>query len=274
MAKLGYEIVGARLNWIPSSINDDPIPLEELEPIEPMLTIRGGWARGRLYEEDEKLVNDPGLFRRFAQLEPTPEAVLSFASEYGLLLQEGLPIGIALTSVQNEHISHVLFDASHERPFSEQYGAFAGYYAGAAEALRFWYAEVDAMREAVGLWDTSKTGDEDARVDLGIVLNEKIERNVQTRMRYAEGRSLELAVSPDCLRDALWLQLAVAVDGRKAFRKCANPACGNWFEIGKFGSRADRKFCSEACKQAVYDEKQRQKKRQSVNHVPDGETHR
>jgi hypothetical protein len=60
-----------------------------------------------------------------------------------------------------------------------------------------------------------------------------------------EGR-LRLKVSPKCLLDALWLQLAQA-SGSATFRECRN--CGDPFVAGVEGNRrGDAKFCSDQCR--------------------------
>jgi hypothetical protein len=60
-----------------------------------------------------------------------------------------------------------------------------------------------------------------------------------------EGR-LRLKVSPRCLLDALWLQLAQA-SGSASFRECWN--CHEPFVAGPKGNRrGDAKFCSDKCR--------------------------
>ena len=59
---------------------------------------------------------------------------------------------------------------------------------------------------------------------------------------YTERGRLRLKVSPTCLLDALWLQLAQAKDERAGPRQCEH--CHTTF----LGRRADAKFCSDACR--------------------------
>jgi hypothetical protein len=57
---------------------------------------------------------------------------------------------------------------------------------------------------------------------------------------------LRLKVSPKCLLDALWLQLAQA-SGSASFRECWN--CHEPFVAGPKGNRrGDAKFCSDKCR--------------------------
>jgi hypothetical protein len=57
-----------------------------------------------------------------------------------------------------------------------------------------------------------------------------------------EGGKLRLKLSPACLLDALWLQLAQAKDDRAGPRQCEQ--CGTMF----MGRRADARFCSDDCR--------------------------
>jgi hypothetical protein len=59
---------------------------------------------------------------------------------------------------------------------------------------------------------------------------------------------MRLKVSPACLLDALWLQLAQAKSGGSAgFRECLQ--CRNLFMVGVGADRrADAKFCSDKCR--------------------------
>lgn len=56
----------------------------------------------------------------------------------------------------------------------------------------------------------------------------------------------ELAVQPKSLRDAIWLQFAVAVCENKSFRQC--DICGKAFEVSPDVARTNRRLCSPACK--------------------------
>jgi len=57
---------------------------------------------------------------------------------------------------------------------------------------------------------------------------------------------MRLKISPACLLDALWLQLAQA-SGSGSFRECVK--CGKPFVAGVRGNRrADARFCSDKCR--------------------------
>jgi transposase-like protein len=63
-----------------------------------------------------------------------------------------------------------------------------------------------------------------------------------------------LGYYPKNLLSALWLQLGQEVAGNKSFRRC--PTCSKWFENSSDGARADRMFCSSACRNTAFRERQ------------------
>ena len=56
----------------------------------------------------------------------------------------------------------------------------------------------------------------------------------------------ELVITPKALRDAIWLQFAMAICDDKNFRQCE--VCGKSFEISPETARVSRTLCSNACK--------------------------
>jgi hypothetical protein len=66
--------------------------------------------------------------------------------------------------------------------------------------------------------------------------------------RPSEKRS-SLSIRPDNLLSAMWLQYTRAVTGEVEYLRCK--VCSGWMVVGSVGDgvRADREFCSGACKQ-------------------------
>jgi hypothetical protein len=60
---------------------------------------------------------------------------------------------------------------------------------------------------------------------------------------------LGIQLAPTSLIAAIWLQLALAVDGDKNYRRCE--ACRKWFELSA-DVRGDAKFCKQACRFKAY----------------------
>jgi hypothetical protein len=67
--------------------------------------------------------------------------------------------------------------------------------------------------------------------------------------------SYRLALEPQTLVGALWLQAAMHISGQKEIRECAASGCGNIIESsrdGRSGRRVDARFCSDACRARMY----------------------
>jgi hypothetical protein len=59
-----------------------------------------------------------------------------------------------------------------------------------------------------------------------------------------------LCLGPENLLDALWLQLAIALDRSESLQACVE--CGKWFAIKSGRGRSDKEFCSDACRMRAY----------------------
>jgi hypothetical protein len=64
----------------------------------------------------------------------------------------------------------------------------------------------------------------------------------------------ELCFVPSHLLAAVWLQFAQAVDGNRGYRSCEQ--CGRWFELSPKMGRADKLFCTGACRSRAARERQ------------------
>jgi hypothetical protein len=86
-------------------------------------------------------------------------------------------------------------------------------------------------------------------------INEKLEGRAVPRLLWDTKRErLGLYIVPDGLIGALWLQFARAVERDSRFRQCAE--CGIWFELAPGTARADKQFCSTACRTKAYRKRQ------------------
>lgn len=83
------------------------------------------------------------------------------------------------------------------------------------------------------------------------LINAQIENDISVRLRYDldQGQAV-LRMVPRTLLGCLWLELAQAISAGKSQRLCRG--CMQWFEIQSRGSRSDRQFCSQACRNRVY----------------------
>ena len=248
----------------------------------------------------EPLEKASGLFRQLAALEPSPEAILAFADQYGpltpgrLFVLEGkhgkLPRPPLPRSFTTSPIRPVNTGRAEELKWIGQW-LFGGAVPG--DSLEFWQQNIRALKALVDLWDALKNRDRKAieqvahftwqgkkrvisLVDgLGTPLDEPIRFDQASSETLTLPRAAEhaligalarftsnaasislfppgsrnerrLAIVPRSLRDAVWLQFALAVLENKTFRECE--VCGKAFEISPQVARTSRTLCSAACK--------------------------
>ena len=87
------------------------------------------------------------------------------------------------------------------------------------------------------------------------LINEHLHHRASPRLLWEHERDrLGLYIVPEGLIGALWLQFARAVERDAKFRQCAE--CGTWFEVAPGRGRADKQFCSTACRTRAYRKRQ------------------
>jgi hypothetical protein len=196
-----------------------------------------------------------GLFREFADLNPTEAGVLKFANRFGLLQRD----------------DNLTLDS--------EFGLVSAH----GEPLDLWSGEIKSLRSALSLWELIRSGKsselraELAKRDLPLAVKGRLHiedddpamaalspiqkvtdgrllRNVETRLLFHEDSPrLGISLMPRDLLGAVWLQFAVAVDALKNFAKCAQ--CGAPFEVSRAprtGKRPDALFCSTRCRVGNY----------------------
>ena len=242
---------------------------------------------GYMRRRCQPLAERPGLFRIFADLDPAPDAILSFADAYGHLTRDR---STAREDSDNASAQEEIELLQGEEPLAAE-----------GEPLSFWLGEMDAMRHAVAIWDAVRERNAEALaqcirwredgvyyecasakaepistyadhpeflrwfrkgdlVEPAILwllgrLNARLERRTPALFQWSPERpgELHLVYIPGSLIEAMWLEFAFAVDESKDYRKCLQ--CGTWFEIAPDKARANRLFCSSACKSRNYRER-------------------
>jgi hypothetical protein len=157
---------------------------------------------------------------------------LLFANRYGWL---GAPDRVALDGTEED-----------------------GYWDEPVESFKLWSNEINLLSKAVGIWDTGKGVEHlPGLIDRGMNGRDAafVEDGPPNRVtpRFARDPltgKMDLQVMPKNLLGALWLQLAEAIGGGKKFRQC--DTCGGWFEVAPRHNRADRQFCTDACRSRAY----------------------
>jgi hypothetical protein len=234
-----------------------------------------------------------GLFRVFADTEPSRDGIREFADRFG-------PLG------RNIEKPIPLYDQPNAQ----------GIPVGTGEPLGAWSDEILIMRYAVELWEAARNGDVatlervihwkpdgsgveivghpgvsrgqlpevPARVErawiasihlgqdvlgrfvpgdlvkpalhyLQSTINDKLEGRASPRLLWDPKRErLSLYIMPTGLVGALWLQFARAVERDSQFRQCAE--CGIWFELARGTARSDKLYCSTPCRTKAYRKRQ------------------
>lgn len=164
----------------------------------------------------DPFVVEPALFRIFADLNPTPDAILGFANRYGdiakleVMLEDG---GLSLST---------------------------------------WRGEIREMRVHVEAADRltkplkSRRAQENRMEEIAEFVY-PIVKSIQVAMATAVQNNVAcLSAHTSCLLDAMKLQLAESVIDRKTYRLCV--FCDKPFELSPRFTRSDRKYCSELCR--------------------------
>jgi hypothetical protein len=232
--------------------------------------------RGTAYRP---LITQTGLFRIFAEVEPTRAGIQAFANAFGPL---GWSSGESITVALDRPPSYEMMRID-------------------SQSLRTWKSEILRMRALVQIWDATRAGDttilsrviewkndgaviyhglgekgfrvvaspalnpetlggfepgdviEPARIALGQITNDLLTKHRTTpRLVPNHGNGQQLCHVPESLNAALWLQFAVAQASGYEFKRCAN--CGVWFQVGTAAEarRADATYCSNRCRQKTY----------------------
>lgn len=122
-----------------------------------------------------------------------------------------------------------------------------------------WYWAMQEMRSAVTAWDRAKATGNFKRIILKVQLRGlgRLEKHPESGMDASitlseapQTGEARLCIRPTTLLDALWTQLALAIDGSESLRKCAE--CKKWFTIKAGEGRSDKQYCSNACRMRAY----------------------
>ena len=171
-------------------------------------------------------LEDTGLFRAFADTEPTEEGILAFANQYGML---GASLG-ARFSKEPEQMGPPNYDQLHD-----------------------WQLQIQTMQQAIAAWQRVREGtaDKEEVQELQDTINHQLEWGASIRIVDDPRKGgMALEMRPFRLHGALWLQLAQAVAADREYRTCGT--CGRWFALDPATARSNRLFCSQACRSKAY----------------------
>jgi hypothetical protein len=217
------------------------------------------------------LEDHPLLFREFATLAETPEAILAFASQHGsLALSPGRPRNINELEFWSIHSIESWTDSICQmRTVLELWTAYDQKESEKlADMIKLRDGKVRGLDESVlsalgykksGQW--IKRRNQQGRVrkspsglaQIALELVEEIvnDQSVRTSLQFRRplsGAKFDLALAPRTLLDALWFQVSELLVGTTVGIEC--PGCGEKRVIQARASKGpDRLHCNNACRQ-------------------------
>ncbi|MGD9720100.1 MAG: hypothetical protein AB7O59_08315 [Pirellulales bacterium] len=228
---------------------------------------------------DRRLVTptreDTALFRNFAAMEPTPEQILEFVHRYGRLWND-----------ERERFEEWEFEVRTMRFLIEIWDAVGERRTGVIEdhfkadkhglvqypfgdsVLRYtpWTGKRQRTGQHAGDDFAAETGDSGigyqgtplraAQSFVVAAVNQRLTAlGAQTMLDSPDGH-YQLVTVPHNLLGALWFQFAASISGQKSYRACE--VCGRAMEMSPDVNRADRRYCSDACRSRALRRRQKQ----------------
>jgi hypothetical protein len=226
----------------------------------------------------------------FADLEPTDDAFLQFANQFG-----GLGVGVLLRGEsRNGQIEMVLgnvraegeprwrwrYEHQQMRAVSAMLSAIQNediallkeHFTLAEHGVRYdsrdggfeWVCSTQMqLKEWLWKWGLEAQSDEErmlrfasgwAQTRINDAMSGRgAERQSLTSVRLLfnhERQGIRLHITPDTLLGAMWLQCARVLSENPTFKVCEN--CAKWFELSPDARRKHSKYCSDRCKVAAH----------------------
>ncbi|MEX0678893.1 MAG: hypothetical protein WD063_17595 [Pirellulales bacterium] len=219
---------------------------------------------------------DAALFRNFAAMEPTPDQILDFVNRHGPLWGEELERFEEWEfEVRTMRFLIQVWDAVRARKLPAEHAElFKADRAGVVEfphvdnVLEYepWLWQSRRVTEHSGAEFTVETGAtavaqrgtplRAAQSYVVYAINNRLAvLGAQTMLDWPDGK-YQLVTRPNNLLGALWFQFASSISGKKTYRACE--ICGRAMEMSPDVNRADRRYCSDACRSRAM--RRRQKK--------------
>lgn len=237
-------------------------------------------AEGKTAERTFPLEDEPALFLRFADLSITEGDIKAFADRYGWLGVAEIGGGSDSIARQVEPFTTWENAIRAMRCANNLYEAFKQSGKKGSESLEklidFKDDSVQLINPPLGferqtsykrfssqVQDRMKKGDFflAARYYFWKIVNKNLERSVSPYLQHDKSFRFHMTFEPANLLGVLWLQVAQRALDHKDYKRCANPGCGGWIQVRGPGSKIQRDYCNDACKQAAY----RHRKMQAEN---------
>jgi hypothetical protein len=190
---------------------------------------------------------DPVLYLNLADIALTPARVIEFANKYGPLAHNLNRFGQwrdFAEKLKREIQWWDMFCASRGRSLKSRIERACN------EAG---YGGPDVVAQAL-LADRDKSEAERLRSIVAYRINQHVQSS-RVCMHEVDGE-WRIGIEPSCLADAIWLQMAASVGQAGDVRQCE--ACGVYFKLSVGVNRADRKTCSNACRNRALRRRQAQ----------------
>ncbi len=234
----------------------------------PRLLLRPKGEFGRGYRTVRPIVEDSGLYRNFAALEPSPEQIVQFADCYGTLWETmvGEPFHEWEFEIRTMRFLTEVWDAAETR----RTGVIAKHFrTDTSGRVSYPFAKTIMDYEPFGSLSrpAALRASDYAVAAKGAPLPVARSFVIQAvnRRLNASGARIELdrfdvpyrlTIQPSNLLGALWLQFALSISERRTYQQCE--ACGRYMELSPDVNRADRRYCDNACRNRAL--RRRQKK--------------
>ncbi len=212
------------------------------------------------------LADYPGLFRDFSVLQGK-DGIRQFADSYGTLLPARYP---STDRPSLHHLRHWEYEIEDMRVLVRLWDSIVDCNLKELVNIVEWESgggvgyKIDAPRRKVDVWlwlpsfgsplpDLFKPGDFllPARYALQAEINARLTDPeiglCVPRLTWTPDLNQRITITPPNLLAGMWLQFAQAVTGNYLLKRC--PGCGNYFQAGPGGRRADAATCGNTCRQ-------------------------
>lgn len=230
-------------------------------------------AKSDMWRYISPYTDEPALLRRFADLDMTDEAIASFANKYGFLGFEEIvdfdlsrryePLEKWRFSIAEVACAITLYEAWHD--FLDTYSLEKiikiedDPVHDTSYKLAFKHKQVELHRRFSPPkhipYDRTRDYAFAAKFVFGVLTTDGLKDAISPKPKLGLDNELRLALEPNTLIGAIWLQVAQMAEHHKVFKRCEY--CGAWFEVrGRDSKAASRKWCGGACSQTAYRQRQ------------------
>ncbi len=192
------------------------------------------------------LIDEPDLYLEFASIDPTPEGVLKFADKYGFL-ERGF---------QDEKFRYLELNSDAYPDLAEVFKASMDTFLVGIETCSKWLSRRRGIYWLIDTWASAQSAEDRMRLlDNFGAANTKLD--FRLRLEFGSDRPMMRLLAPT-LSDMLDIQWGMAIAAEKEHRQCAE--CTNWFGVSVASARADKVYCSDACRMRAYRKRKAGKK--------------